>query len=76
MAVQRPEFPCNAFPQRRRQTGLYGAARDCAPPTWGRIGKKIVLRFGELREGGSLQRRPAAPAVFSIQLADGRPGGI
>ena len=41
MTVQRPEFPHDAFPRRRRQTGLYGPAGNCASPTWGRIGKNL-----------------------------------
>lgn len=41
-----------------------------ASPTWGRIGKN--LRFGELREDGYLQPRPAASAGFYIQLPERR----
>ena len=35
-----------------------------------------MRRFGEAREDGRLQRRPAASAVFSIQLLEGRSGTV
>ena len=43
------------------EAGVYGAATDCASPTWEKR-EEFVARLGELREDGCLQRRLAASA--------------
>lgn len=52
LRVSFPEFPHDACPdsspRRRRKAGMYGAATDCASPTWGRIGG-ICAAFRRMR---------------------------
>lgn len=78
MCVQRPQIPA------RRIAGSVPAAptrdrtvkrrRGLRVPNFGENRQEFVLRFGELHEDGCLQRRPAASAVDSVQLPEGRQG--
>ena len=62
-----------AAPTRDRTVGR---CRGLRAPNLGENREEFELGFGGVREDGCLQRRPAAPAVFSIKLPTGRPGTV
>ena len=77
MAMQRPEFRTTypwSVPTASTRSRNVRRCHGSRVPHLGENREEFVLWFGELREGGCCQRRPAASAVFSIQLPEKWPG--
>ena len=57
-----------------RDAGVYGAATECASPTWGRIGRKLRCVSAKCAETGAFDRRPATsvPARLPAQRCPAR----